>query len=84
MGLESLAELLPRHLVTSWLHSHKASPPSSSRAVNELSHELGLLLLSETRQKTELGLDGPKPVIRVQRVLCNGEDWRPQCLKVRV
>ena len=77
VGPESLAEPFPRHLVTSWLHSHEAGPPSSSWAVKELSRELCLLLHSKAGQKTKLGLDGPKPVIRIQRVLCGGEDRRP-------
>jgi hypothetical protein len=74
VGPESLAELRPSHLVTSWLHSHEAGPPSSSGAVKKLGRELCFLLHNEARQKTELGLDGPKLVIRVQRVSCSDED----------
>jgi len=84
VGPESQAELCPSHLVTSWLHSHEAGPPSSSGAVKKLGRELCLLLHSEARQKTELGLDGPKPVIRAQWVSCSDEDWRSYCLEVRV
>ena len=77
MSPESLAEPRPSHLVTSPLYSQEAGPPSSIGALKKLGRKLSLLLLSETRQKTELGLDGPKPVIRVQRVSCGGEDRRP-------
>jgi hypothetical protein len=71
---KSRVEFGPWHLVAVLNGGGEVRPPSTRRSMKSLDREQGLLNLSAV-QKTKLGLNDAKPVIRLQRINCLGKRW---------
>jgi hypothetical protein len=75
VGVESITELSPRHLVVYRASGGIVGPPCAGVATELLCGKEGLLHLHAV-QEPKLGLDHLKPVIGLDRLSCLGEEWR--------
>jgi hypothetical protein len=75
VGVESIVELSPWHLVIRGASDGVVGPPHASVTPHLLRGEEGLLHLGAA-QEPELGLHHPKPVVGLQRLSCLGEQRR--------
>jgi hypothetical protein len=75
VGVESIAELSPRHLVVRGASGGVVGPPCAGITTQLLHGEEGLLHFGAA-QEPELGLYHPKPVISLKMLSCLGEEWR--------
>jgi hypothetical protein len=73
VGVESIAELNPQHLVVRGASGGVVGPPCASVTTQLLHDEEGLLHFGAA-QEPELKLHHPKPVISLERLSCLGEE----------
>jgi hypothetical protein len=79
MGVETLAELTPRHLIVRRASGGVVGPPHAQISPQLLCSEEGLLNLSAV-QEPEHGLNHMKPVVGFQRFSCLSEErWVSGC-----
>jgi hypothetical protein len=83
VGVESVAELSPRHMVVSGASGDVVGPPRSGIATQLLCSEEGLLYLCAV-QKLKLRLNHSKPVIGLERLSYLGEERRVSSRKVTI
>jgi hypothetical protein len=73
VGVESIVELNPRHLVICGANGGVVGPPRASVTPQLLRGEEGLLHLGAA-QEPKFGLHHPKPVVGLKRLSCLGEE----------
>jgi hypothetical protein len=83
VGVKSIAELSPRHLVIHGVSGGVVGPPRASVTPQLLCDEEGLLHLGAA-QEPKHGLHHPKPVVGLKRLSCLGEERRMRSREVTV
>jgi hypothetical protein len=75
VGVESIADLSPRHFVVRGVSGSVVDPPRTGVTPQLLRGEEGLPYLGAA-QEPKLGLHDPKPVVGLKRLSCIGEEWQ--------
>jgi hypothetical protein len=83
VGVESIAEISPWHMVIRGASGGVVGPPHASVVPQLLHGEEGFLHLGAA-QEPELGLHHPKPVVGLKRLSCLGEERRMRSREVAV
>jgi hypothetical protein len=83
VGMESIVELSPRHLVIHRVSGGVVGPTRSGVTPQLLRGKEGLLHLGAA-QEPKLGLYHPKPVVGLKRLSCLGEERRVHSCEVVV
>jgi hypothetical protein len=83
VGAESIAELSPWHLVIRGMSGRVVGPPRAGVTPQLLGGKEGLLHLG-VAQEPELGLHHPKPVVRLKRLSCLGEERWVRSRKIAI
>jgi hypothetical protein len=83
VGVESIAELSPRHMVIRGASGGVVGPPRASVTPQLLRDEEGFLYFG-VAQEPKLGLHHPKSVVSLKRLSCLGEERRMHSREVAV